>query len=92
MNVELEGDPKQVSNSISVSKILGRNRAVIRSEMEEEARKTWEIGGKLGLESGQDYTNIVARLVEMENRDRAQCKRGRQQKKCQEVKETSLCG
>lgn len=82
---------KQVSNTISDNQIISRNKSIIKSDLVEDAKKTWALRKQLGMISSEEDTTAIEKLVEMEKRDRVQCKKGGQSKGGQRGKEKVLC-
>lgn len=56
---------------ISDSAILNCNRLVIEKNNFESAKKIWELGKEIGITYGGNENELIAKLVEMETRDKA---------------------
>lgn len=66
--------PTQVSDPITDSQFSSKHRATIRAEAYREANEIWEMGKIIGLKSIQPESEIIQALVDMEERDKLQCK------------------
>lgn len=67
-------DTPQVSDPISDTQPSFKVRAFIRGEAYREANKIWNMGKEIGMTTRQKDGDIIQALVELEERDKAQCK------------------
>lgn len=66
--------PTQGSDPNSESQMLIKERASLRADAYREANALWNMGKQIGMTSTKKDGEIIQTLVEMEERDRCQCK------------------
>lgn len=66
--------PTQISDPISGSQLLSKDRAFIRAGACHEANEIWNMGKEIGMTTRKKDGEIIQALVEMEERGKCQCK------------------